>query len=129
MPHEDVGRSAAAEFDAESTAERTGVSLDTLCELVGVFLEQTPRLIADAHDALSRGDSQALRLAAHTLKGSTQVFSAARATSAAMRLEALALEESLVDAPAALAALESDLQRLSAELEAFAGAHAGCKNE
>jgi two-component system, sensor histidine kinase and response regulator len=116
-------------FDPVVAAERAGVSVDTFCELVAVFLEQTPRLVADARAALARGDANGVRLAAHTLKGSAQVFSADEVTSAAMRLEARAREGDLEDARPGLADLEQRLAALSRELAAFADAHAGCKSD
>lgn len=47
-----------------------GGDADGLRELVGLFLAGAPKLVADARDACARGDAQAYRRAAHTLKSS-----------------------------------------------------------
>ncbi|GAB4119593.1 MAG: hypothetical protein Fur0026_09930 [Sideroxydans sp.] len=69
-----------------------------------------------AKTGLQSSDAEAVRHAAHTLKGMVGIFSAERAMQAAEHLEQCAAAP---EAAAALAALESALQDLDAALRAY----------
>ena len=84
-----------------------------------LFLDDWPRLLADARAALARGDAAGLRQAAHALKGMVDNFKAPAAFEAALRLEALARAEDLAGAVAACAVLEDELKRLGPALAVY----------
>jgi signal transduction histidine kinase/ligand-binding sensor domain-containing protein/DNA-binding response OmpR family regulator len=77
-------------------------------ELVHMFIESGDAVLRDIHDALQRGDTAAVRQAAHSLKGSSASMCARATSNAAALLEAAALRSDMTE----LAALE---QRLRAE--------------
>jgi two-component system, sensor histidine kinase and response regulator len=92
---------------------------ETLRELTGLLLEQMPRLMGEICAAVEAGRPEQLRLAAHTLKGSALVFAADETVAVAQRLEAMADAGALDDAPAAVAALQQEVERLTAALESY----------
>ncbi len=85
---------------------------ELLAEMVTLFLQDCPRLLAALREALARGDAGALRLAAHTLKGTVSNFAAPAATAAALRLERMGREGDLSQAEEGCAAVETEIERL-----------------
>ncbi len=65
-------------FDYADFLERIDGDVDLLKEVIEIFLEDTPRLLADLFAAIRRGDAGAVERAAHTLKGATANISAKR---------------------------------------------------
>ena len=100
--------------------ELTDVKEETLQELAALFLQETPKMVAECREALRDGDAPRLRRAAHTIKGSAATFVAERAAAAALRLENLAKAGQLDEAPAALAELEAELERVKPQLTGHA---------
>jgi HPt (histidine-containing phosphotransfer) domain-containing protein len=91
-------------------------NLRLLRELVRLFLADYPQRLAEINEATRRGDAEALRIAAHTLKGSIGNFAAKKAFEAAQRLETMGRERNLANAAEACMTLESELARLIEEL-------------
>jgi len=87
-----------------------------LRELVRLFLADCPLRLRGIKEAVRRGDAEALRKEAHTLKGSVGNFAAKQALAAAQRLEDMGRDGDLAKAGAACIALESQLARLTEEL-------------
>ncbi len=87
-----------------------------LRELVRLFLADSPQHLTEIKEAIRRGDAGALRIAAHTLKGSVGNFAAKNAFTAAQRLEIMGGEGELDTAGEACETLESELALLSEEL-------------
>jgi CheY-like chemotaxis protein/HPt (histidine-containing phosphotransfer) domain-containing protein len=92
--------------------EGVGGSEETLRELVGLMLEECPRLLEQMRRSLADGDVEVLRRAAHTLKGSAQLFAAHPTADAALQVENLGREERLADADASVAHLQTEVDRL-----------------
>jgi PAS domain S-box-containing protein len=84
-----------------------------LRELVRLFLADCPQRLAEIKEAVRRGDSEALRIEAHTLKGSVGNFAAKHAFAAAQRLEIMGRDGDLAKAGDARMALELELARLT----------------
>jgi PAS domain S-box-containing protein len=80
-------------------------------QVVNAALEESPRLMAALHVAIASDDRTALRLAAHTLKGSLQYFGAAHLCELAYQLERMGQEGDLKNAPPVLANLENEMAR------------------
>jgi HPt (histidine-containing phosphotransfer) domain-containing protein len=84
--------------------------------LVGVLLEQAPLHVAAVTEAARRGDADAVRRAAHTLRSTAGTVGATSLLAAAERVEALALAapppESLTEAAAALETEWNGLRRV-----------------
>jgi two-component system, sensor histidine kinase and response regulator len=87
-----------------------------LRDLVRLFLADYPQRLAEIKEAVRRGDAEALRIAAHTLKGSVGNFAAKQAFAAAQRLEIMGRDGDFDKAGEACKALESELARVTEEL-------------
>ncbi len=106
-------------FDRQAALDRVEDDLQLLVELADMFLSDVPAQLANLAEAVKRGDSEALRIAAHTLKGSAANFSAAPIVQSARQLEALGCERNMGPAPAALATVETEMDRLCEALSAL----------
>ncbi|MFQ5598996.1 MAG: response regulator [Candidatus Krumholzibacteriia bacterium] len=107
---------ACGVFDRERALERLGNSPELLAELAELFLEEYPRQIGHVESAVRQGDDEAVRLAAHTLKGSVGTFCATAAMEAARTLELLAKEGRAEHFQEAFAELKRESERLVAAL-------------
>jgi CheY-like chemotaxis protein len=88
--------------------------------IVAAALDELPRLLAAIREAVAAADPTALRLSAHTLKGSVQYFGATRAFELAFRLELMGQEGNVAAAPEVVNRLETELVRLTEMLAAYA---------
>jgi HPt (histidine-containing phosphotransfer) domain-containing protein len=107
-------------IDIDGALERVGGDFETLREVAGLFLEESPGLMADAEQALRTGDGQTLARAAHSLKGSVSTFCARQAYEAARALETAGRSENLSQATRDLARLSSAIEALAPELSVLA---------
>jgi two-component system, sensor histidine kinase and response regulator len=107
---------AALDWDGAGAEFDNGEKM--LRDLAPLFVEECPKLLRDAREALSSGDAESLRRAAHSVKGSAAVFYAQPTMEAAQRLESLAGSGDVDAARAAIAALEAEAGRLMAALQA-----------
>ena len=82
------------------------------------FVDDVPRLLADARDALARGDGVTLQRTVHALKGSMLFLEAHVPIEIAQDLENRAATEPLSQLAPVLQALDEHTQRLLAELTA-----------
>ncbi len=80
--------------------------------VVEAFLDESPRLVSAIRQALADADPAALRIAAHTLKGSMRCFGGTGAYEHAFRLEKMGQGGNLENAEAAFADLEAEMARL-----------------
>ena len=87
-----------------------------LTMIVETALGEIPELLAAVRGAVTGGDSQALRRAAHTIKGSVRYFGANRMTELAARLEGLAEKQNFHAARETLPALGDASDELIASL-------------
>jgi two-component system, sensor histidine kinase and response regulator len=92
---------------------------ELLAELVKLFEEENPKHLAEARDAIAKGDAKTLERAAHTIKGSAGNFGAQATSEAAFELEQLARSGDLSQATGLLEAIEREIKRLLPELEHF----------
>jgi HPt (histidine-containing phosphotransfer) domain-containing protein len=100
--------------------EQAGGDRELLRELVQLFLVDQPRGLAALREALAAGSPATLAAAAHRLKGALAIVGARAAHDAALRLEALGRQGSLVGAEQACALLHAELERVQPALTAFA---------
>jgi two-component system sensor histidine kinase/response regulator len=87
--------------------------------VIETYLQESPRMMEAIRQAVADGDVAALRLAAHTLKGSIRFFGAGPAFQTARRLERMGREGKLQAAPQAWAALEREIEELIPQLENY----------
>jgi PAS domain S-box-containing protein len=102
-----AAQSASVIIDEELLLDRVGGDSELKKELVAMFLNDCPSLLAEIESAAAAEDFDALVMSAHKLKGSLGVLAAVRAQKAAERLEGLARERVL----GALDQAATDLRR------------------
>ncbi|HJQ97536.1 MAG TPA: response regulator, partial [Candidatus Polarisedimenticolaceae bacterium] len=114
---ETVERMAGA-FDPSRAAARLGGDEKLLRELLDLFLSDLPRMTREIERAIASADAEALRHAAHALKGSVANFAAAGPVDAARRLETMGasgnlsgVKEAFADLTAALATFTQDASK------------------
>jgi len=85
-------------------------------ELAQMFLEDCPKLLLEIRTTLDRHDGGALKIAAHTLKGSAGVFRVHPAFDAALRMEHIGKDCDWDHSEMAWSLLNKEMARLSASL-------------
>ena len=88
-----------------------------LAKLIDVFIENTPRVLAEARQALNTRMSPQLERAAHTLKGSCSNFGAERMRAACQRLEHSAKDGNLENAASLIKEIENEFELVRLALE------------
>jgi HPt (histidine-containing phosphotransfer) domain-containing protein len=87
-----------------------------LADLIALFHDTYPELLAAVRAAVANKDGEQLRIAAHTLKGSVGVFDATAAYDLARRLEEVGRGQNWDEARATLAELEDAVANLQQTL-------------
>ncbi len=105
-------------LDRAAALEALDGHREMLAEMVEMFRDEGPRLLAAIDAALAAGQARELRRAAHTLKGSARVVGGLAVGEAARRLEALARAGELDQAASARDGLAHRLEALLAALAA-----------
>jgi len=91
-----------------------------LQRVVGAFLEETPRVLADLAEGAERGTWDRVQRAAHTVKGGLRLFGAVALHDLAEALEAEARGGGVAAAATRIAQLRTRVQTVLQELAAFA---------
>jgi CheY-like chemotaxis protein/HPt (histidine-containing phosphotransfer) domain-containing protein len=107
--------------DAVRLLERVGGDTKALARIVRTFLADGPKQLARIREAVDAGDPEALRRAAHALKGAVSNFAAGPATKAALRLQGMGERQDLSAAAGAFGRLERELTVVFADLRRLAG--------
>ena len=102
-------------FDAEGVLMTVGGDMELLGEMKAIFLEDAPVQLARIADGMARKDAPAVRLSAHSLKGSAASLHAPRLKAAAFALETMGRDGDL-------AGMDEGLRRVRVELDAFVDA-------
>ncbi len=121
--HEEAGesRGGSAPINLETIAGfrelGDGSGDDLLVRLIDAFLENTPRVLADARAALGAHSTPKLARAAHSLRGSCSNFGAERMRLACRDLEDFANRGVIEGSEALLAAVEQEFSYVRIALE------------
>jgi len=99
-------------FEREKVLFNLGGDEELIQQLIQMYAEDEPRLLADIDTAIARLDADALHNAAHALKGAVANFCATRAQASAQKLERLGREKNMAAAPAACDELRRELAAL-----------------
>ena len=91
-------------------------------DLVGTFLEEAPRMLAELRKACLNGDAEGFRRAAHSLKSNGNTFGALEFAALARELELRGLDGDATQDTSKLSALESEYLRAAAALKALCNA-------
>jgi len=92
--------------------------------LVGIFLDDCPKLLLEIRRAVEREDSEALERAGHTMKGVLGYFSSDGAVSTALRLQQMGANRDLRGAARALVELEQLVAHLNQSLKELGSVYA-----
>jgi len=106
-------------FDEQAALARVAGDTDLLHEIAGIYLDCYGSMIQGVHDAVAAHDADALKSAAHLLKGTVATFEAVAATELAMRLEHMGRDGTLTGAAAAAAELDVEVARLAEDLAVY----------
>jgi two-component system, sensor histidine kinase and response regulator len=105
-------RSSSVAFDLNAALERVDGDRALLQEIARLFEEECPKLMAEIHVALEKGDASALEHQAHTLKGSSANLGAHGTSHAAAELEQSARAGDLARSREILENLEREIALL-----------------
>jgi two-component system sensor histidine kinase/response regulator len=99
-------------LDRDQILQQMGGNMATLREVVALFQVEYPKLMKHMRTAIAQQRPSDLERAAHTLKGSLQLFGVKDIAALALRVETMGRDENLGDAQEACLALEGEIQRL-----------------
>ena len=111
-----AARATAGTVDRSVLLASFGGRAQLVEEVVDVFLEDAPAMLARMKHAASVRDTERLAAAAHSIKGSAGLFLQGYAYESARRLEQLAKAGALEELDAACADVEGGVSRLMTEL-------------
>ncbi len=106
-------------IDWQEALRSTGGDANLMREILGVFLEESPKMLAEVRHALQEQDPIRLRRAAHTLKGSCGYFAAHHAQSLAEILEHHSSSGDFPKAHETLEELQNELKRIEPALRVY----------
>jgi HPt (histidine-containing phosphotransfer) domain-containing protein len=93
--------------------------LDLLGELIGLFKEESPRLMHSLQESVARGDMKQVEATSHALKGMLSEISVTRAAALASQLEQMAREGESSGVSEVLTLLEREVKTVLPELDAY----------
>ena len=108
-PTAESAPSGAPVFDRAKVLANLGDDEELLGQLIEMYSEDEPRMLASVDAAVAAGDAESLYSSAHALKGAVSNFCAERAQARAQQLERLGREKQLAAAPTVLAELHQEL--------------------
>jgi HPt (histidine-containing phosphotransfer) domain-containing protein len=106
-------------FDSDAALKHVEGDRDLLDEIVGIFAEQCPKTMYEIQNAIRAADLPVLERAAHSLKGSASNLCATGVTQCAAELEESSRSGNSSRSREQFQALESEVEKLLRELEAF----------
>jgi PAS domain S-box-containing protein len=106
-------RKTIAVVDMQALLERLGGDPSLLVEIIGIYLQDGPRLLDEIREAIAARDPQKLAIVAHQYKGTVLNLNARPAADAAAKLEQLGRSSSLDG----VADVWADLEREAVALE------------
>lgn len=106
-------------FDYADFLERIDGDVDLLKEVIEIFIEDTPRLLADLFAAIRRGDADAVERAAHTLKGATANISAKRLHALSRQVQQAVKNEGVDSLEPWINKFAEDFAQLTRELKKY----------
>jgi len=112
----------ADDLDWSEALQAVGGDEELLRQVVLAILQETPRLLEGIRQALQNRDLTALRLNAHTLKGSIRFFAGSRAYAMAFEMERLGQMGNVGGAESLFPALQAEMAQLAPALSAYLGA-------
>jgi CheY-like chemotaxis protein len=106
-------------FDPTETLIRLGDDKALLAEMIGLFREESARMLSAIRNSVLAGDAAALARSAHALNGSVGNFGLSESLDSARALERMGREGVLAGASERFTMLEAQVARLEVDLAAF----------
>ena len=106
-------------FDPETILSHVEDDRELLAEIVELYFEGMPKMMADVETACERSDADALERAGHTLKGSVSNFGAQAAFDAALKVELIGRSRNLEGKELAVQELQQEIARLTDAMRDF----------
>lgn len=103
--------------DVPTLLEEVGGDVELLNEMLGIFREDCPRLVEEIKSAVAGDDAEALRKAAHSIKGMLGGIGADAAFQTALKMENAGRGDETVNPREILPTLERDVERVLAALD------------
>lgn len=116
LAEDNVVNQSPPAIDEEAILELVGGDTLLLRDLVALFLDEAPGMIARIRAAIDSEDAGRLGFAAHEFKGAASYFAAAATVEAARRLEEMGRDGILTRAEDTFRILETELARLGTAL-------------
>jgi HPt (histidine-containing phosphotransfer) domain-containing protein len=106
-------------FDPAHLMDLMGDDTASVREVADVFLKDRDRMLEALAAALQTDDADAVRIAAHAIKGAVSCFDVSAVTDAAKRLEEAAAQAERTSFVGLAAAVHAEVGRLSTALQQF----------
>ena len=106
-------------IDWDHARNAVGDSDELLLELIDIFFEEYPKMIAGLESSIKSEASVELRRFAHTLKGSLRYFGDTLAGRLAYKLEVMGHNGEIEPAAEVFGQLQTEMDALLSELHAF----------
>lgn len=113
------GALAAHAWTPAAMLERLGDDEELARQLVDLFVDDCPRMMADVRESVRAGSADLVRRAAHAFKGSVGNFTDGAPMTTAYQLETLGRDGVLDGAPALLARLEREVEEFLEALHRY----------
>jgi signal transduction histidine kinase/DNA-binding response OmpR family regulator len=111
---------ATTAVDEDTLLARFGGDRKFLRRMIGIFLADSKKTLAQIGEAIHQQDAARLQVAAHALKGSAANFVAQQVVDAAYQMETLARDRNMAGAAGVFERLQGELLRLTQSLSAIA---------
>ena len=98
---------------------REMMGADFMVELVDTYLQDSPEMLAQMHQALDAQDAESFRRAAHSLKSNSANFGAMQLSALARELEMMGRENRLGQAGETLVKADKEYAQVEQALEAL----------
>ncbi len=115
-----VGPPTAREFDRQAALDGLGGDVKLLGEVVGLFLDDCPRLLDEIDRAIRDADGASLKRLAHTVRGVASNFATPAVVEAAMTLELQGKAGEWQSIPGTFEVLRSAIDRVRPALDEVA---------
>jgi HPt (histidine-containing phosphotransfer) domain-containing protein len=114
-----VATSPPPAWNWAKTLEKVGGDEQFLKEVIHIFLEESPKQLAELGQAVREADAELLERVAHSLKGALGYLGLSDACQKARDLERMGRERGFKSAAESLSVFETVVANVSAEMSAF----------
>jgi len=119
--HPEIGSAPKSErlLDSKEILARFGEDPALVVEVLGLFMETCPAMLAEIQEAIRGQNSLTLQLAAHSFRGAAANFCIGNSVDLASRLESLGKGGQMTDTSALGHALDQEMLQLTPLLQSF----------